>query len=386
MKVLHLITSLRTGGAEVMLQKVVAALGSRGCTFLVVSMTEASRIGAELKQSGTPVVALGGAAGVLLPHQVMLLVRTAREFEPDVIHSWMYHANLFGHAVVSTSKAGARPALISSIRGCLDVHASDKFTLRAARRLDSWLSPRADAIVFNSRRAAEQHAGFGYRMTRAVVIPNSFDTDQFKPSAEDRARLRAELGWDDVVAVGMVARFDPYKDHRNLLEAARIVVARHRRCRFILIGPGCESSNRQLSDWIETFGLIGSVQLLGERHDIAAIQSALDIAVSSSRSESFPNAIGEAMACATPCVVTDVGDCGFLVGDTGMAVPPGDPAALADAVSHLVSLAADQRRELGERARRRVVSEFGMRRIADEYAGLYERCAETGARRASVEQ
>lgn len=386
MKVLHLITSLRTGGAEGMLQKVVIALGSRGYTSAVISLTEASWIGAELVERGTPVLALGGGRGILLPHRCTALVRMLREFRPNVVHSWMYHANLLGHAVVSMGHSRGRPVLISSIRGCLDVHARDKAVLRAVRRLDSWLSRRADAIVFNSRRAAEQHASFGYSMRRAVVIPNCFDTEHFKPRPADGARLREEFGWRDVVVIGFVARFDFYKDHRNFLASARIVLSRHPRCRFVLVGPGCDPGNRQLRDWIAEFGLGDSVQLLGERRDIPAIQSTLDIAVSSSLSESFPNAIGEAMACATPCIVTDVGDCSYLVGDTGIVVPPADSVALADAISRLVSLAVEQRRTLGERARARVISEFGVTRIADRLTALYEVCVGARSHREGVDQ
>jgi len=369
-----------------MLQKVVTALAPKGYTFTVVSLTEASRIGGELEQSGTSVIALCGMGGVLLPHRLGRLVRAVREFQPDVIHSWMYHANVLGHAVAGMRRRGGRPALISSIRGCLDIRSVDKLGLRVVRRLDSWLSPRVDAIVFNSRCAADQHAAFGYSMRRAVVIPNCFDTDHFRPRPEEAAGLRARLGWDGGIAIGFVARFDPYKDHRNLLEAARIVVSRDPRCRFILVGPGCESNNRQLSDGIEKYRLAGSVELLGERRDIGAIQSALDIAVSSSVSESFPNAIGEAMACGTPCVVTDVGDCKLLVGDTGLVVPPADPVALADALVRLASLTADQRRDLGDRARARVVAEYGMERIAGRICSLYEECAGPGLREGMAEQ
>src|SRR6185437_12150440 len=133
MKILHFITSLRTGGAERMLQKVVTALRSKGYESAVVSLTEASRIGAELQENGTPVVALGGTAGLLFPHHVIASLRTLKKFQPDVIHSWMYHANVLGHALVMTRRRGSRPALIGSIRGCLDVQNEDKWTLRAVR-------------------------------------------------------------------------------------------------------------------------------------------------------------------------------------------------------------------------------------------------------------
>src|SRR5262249_17495691 len=143
---------------------------------------------------------------------------------------------------------------------------------------------------------------------------------------------RQQLGCEDRVLVGLVARFDRMKGHRDFLEAARLVANSHPQCRFLLAGRGCDNQNATLMSWVTELGLNDVLYLLGERRDIAAIDNALDIAVCSSISESFPNAIGEAMACGIPSVVTDVGDCDYLVGETGYVAPPRNPRALADAI------------------------------------------------------
>jgi glycosyltransferase involved in cell wall biosynthesis len=131
--------------------------------------------------------------------------------------------------------------------------------------------------------------------------------------------------------------------------------------------------------WVGECGLLDRVHFLGEVRDISAVQAALDIAVSSSIREGFPNAIGEAMASAVPCVVTDVGDSKFVIGSAGFVVPPREPGALAAAIIKLVDLAAYERKSIGERGRQRVITEFGMASVVEKFTKVYEE-----ARRARI--
>lgn len=374
MRVLHVITSLMTGGAEVMLQKLVGALACRGYDATVVSLTSASRIGAELTRSGIPVVALGGRGGILLPQHISELLRVYRRAQPHVVHTWMYHANVVGHLMVRLSSRQARPALVSSVRGALHAPGEQKLSLRLVRRLDARLSAGADAIVFNSRRAAQQHLAVGYAMERATVIPNCFDSTLFRPNRAERERIRRELGCEDALLIGLIARFNRMKDHRTFLEAASVVASKDARCVFLLAGRGCDAGNNELTAWIRRYGLVGKVLAIGERSDIHAIQASLDIAVCSSVSESFPNAIGEAMACGVPAVVTDVGDCAVLVGDTGKVVGSRDPLAMAGALLEVAALSASARVALGARARERVTREFSTDRVVERFVEVYRSC------------
>lgn len=358
-----------------MMKRLVMATRPRNFDVMVIGLTGWGRIGEEIQNQGIPVIALGGSNGILLPWQLVPLVRASRRFRPDVVHCWMYHANLVGHALVWSKCGGRRPALITSVRGALHMENERAAPLRLVYRLDALLSKRSDAIVYNSQRAAEQHAGIGYCVRRSTVIPNCFDTEEFRPRPEEGARFRSRLGCESSPLVGLVARYAKEKDHCNFLQAARLVLNRVPDTRFLLAGKGCDQTNNELMRWVGEYGLSGFIHLLGERSDIGIINSALDVAVSSSLSEGFPNAIGEAMSCATPCVVTDVGDSGLLVGEAGLVVPPADPQALAEAVIRVVGLSGDKRRELGDMARRRVMSEFAMTPVIDRYVALYEKCA-----------
>ncbi len=113
------------------------------------------------------------------------------------------------------------------------------------------------------------------------------------------------------------------------------------------------------------------VHLIGERSDVPEVLNALDIATSSSMSEGLPNTIGEAMATALPCVVTDAGDSALLVGDAGFVVPKKNPLMLCAAWRKAIALGPDGRGQMGERARRRIIDHYTLASTVNRYEALY---------------
>jgi glycosyltransferase involved in cell wall biosynthesis len=148
-----------------------------------------------------------------------------------------------------------------------------------------------------------EHGRLGYRKEKMLVIPNGFDTDAFHPCPEARAWLRAQIGAPpQAPLIGLVARVHPAKDHLTWIQAAARIAHRRQEAHFVLCGAGAEETNRELMHWIQEARQTERFHLLGPREDVGRILAALDLAVSSSATEGFPNAIGEAMSCAIPCV------------------------------------------------------------------------------------
>jgi glycosyltransferase involved in cell wall biosynthesis len=174
----------------------------------------------------------------------------------------------------------------------------------------------------------------------------------------------------------LVARFDPQKDHQTFVEGAAKLHMAAPEVHFILCGEGIDSSNTALAEWITRARIESCCHLLGRREDVPRITAALDIASLSSLTEGFPNVIGEAMACGVPCVVTDVGECASIVGDTGWVVAPKDPDAMAKAWLKLIEAGEGTRARLGATARRRVETEFDITAIANRYSTLYGEASE----------
>ncbi|MEA3397558.1 MAG: glycosyltransferase [Chloroflexota bacterium] len=206
-----------------------------------------------------------------------------------------------------------------------------------------------------------------------VVIPNGFDLNLFKPDLEGGPLIRQELRIsEDTILIGMVGRFDPQKDHLNFIKAAALLQKRIKDVHFLLCGDDITWKNRKLSKWINEAGLPEHFHLLGRRNDVPRIMTALDIASSSSYGEGFPNVVGEAMTCGTPCVVTDVGDSALIVGDTGIVVPPKDSNDLALAWKELIEIGKDKRQKLGDDARLRIRDNFSLTSVVKRYEGLYK--------------
>jgi len=373
MKIIHLITSLQTHGAQMMLLKVLSGMDRRRFASVVVSLTEGGAMAEQFAALGVPVYSLGLKAGLPTPAACLRLIRLFRQVEPDLIQGWMYHGNLA--ATLGAMFLKLQTPVLWNIRGSSYELRKEKPATAAVIWLGGKLSHLPRRIINNSLTSARQHEeALGYRADRRVIIANGFDTETFAPSEPARLAVRRELGLDDnALLIGLMARYHPMKDHANFLRAAARLSASHPQTHFALAGEGVDDRNRELCDSIQNLSLGGRVHLLGERRDTPRLAAAFDIAtLSSAFGEGFPNVIGEAMSCGVPCVATEVGDSAQVIGDTGRTVPPCEAPALAAAWRELIAMSAPQRRALGAAARRRVMENFSINAITAQYESLYE--------------
>jgi len=226
--------------------------------------------------------------------------------------------------------------------------------------------------VFVSQAALRVHAALGYAAKGMEVIPNGFDLDEFKPDSTARLSLRRELGIaEETVLVGMAAHFRPEKDHHNFIKAAARLHGLIPEIHFVLCGLGVTRNNQQLVRWMTEAGLSGCCHLIGERRDTPRFFSAVDIVTSSAATEAFPLSVGEAMACGTPCVVTNVGDSALIVGEAGRVVASRNSEALAKAWLELIKAGPGIRRHLGMMSRRRIQEHFKLAATVNRYQSRY---------------
>jgi glycosyltransferase involved in cell wall biosynthesis len=363
-----LITELNVGGAEVMLAHVAGRSNRAEFRTTVISLSDVGAIGARIRQHNVPVYALGMRPDRVNALAMWRLVRLLRRLQPDILQTWLYHADVAG--TIAAKVAGV-PHTVWNVR-CADLNpAEHPRSLMWLLRVLPALSALPAAVICNSTAGRREHERLGYRPRRWSMIPNGFDTDAFSPAPDARRLMRRELGIaDDVPLVGMLARLHPMKDHPTFVKAAAEVARRRDDVRFVIAGRGVDGNDRLLN-LARSLSISDRVRFLPERQDSAAFLAALDVAVSSSSSEAFPNVVGEAMACGVPCVVTDVGESRMLVGDTGVVVPPRDPTALADGILRVLALDPASRTDLGRRARRWIQAEFSLQPVVDQYLALY---------------
>lgn len=373
MKIVHIITGLTDGGAEAAMYRLVTS-GKINFEMIVISLMGPGKYGPLLEKAGVLVYCLNMPRGRPTIKGLLKLYQLLRIIRPDLVQTWMYHADLIGGVI-------ARLAGLSSV--VWGVHNTSLIRNRTSGKtflimkicsLLSYFVP--NNIVCCAEASAIAHANYGYSSDRMTVIPNGYDFQIFQPNLDRRHQLRVEWGVSDSMPLlGMVGRLDPIKGHDIFFEACRLLRKQGLKFKVALIGEGLSCNNFMLMETIENFGLRDCIFLLGQRNDMPAHMSALDIHVLPSLSEAFPNVVVEAMACSTPCVVSDVGDAALIVGNAGWVVPPANPEALAEKIRCVLEIITDQDRwrSIQNAARSRAVLNFGIKKMKDNYEDLWRR-------------
>lgn len=369
----HITTSLDVGGAQSMLVKLVETTAAKrnGVRPAVLSLMQPGSFTHRLRQTGCPTYTLGMARGYPGPLDLLRLLRITGMLQPDLLQGWMYHGNVA--ASMAQLAVKRRVPLLWNVRHSLADPKVEKWSSRAVLSLSARLSRNVDGIIYNSRTAAKEHAAFGFDGSRAIHIPNGFDLVRYRPDAHAGDRLRSLFGIEDArPIVAMVARNHPMKDHAMLARAIGKLRMSGRDCRLLLVGPGMDMPGAALMQAIGESLPTESVTFAGERADVAEWLPGVDmVALSSAWGEAFPNILGEAMACGVPCVATDVGDSGWVMGDGGRCVPPRDVDAMTAALAGLADLGEEGRRAMGAAGRSRAVAHFDINDIAVRYRRLY---------------
>ncbi len=336
-------------------------------------MMSLGKYGPLLHEKGIMVYTLNCHKGILAILSLRRIVRIIQSVRADSIQTWMYHANLIG-------------GIAARMAGCKNVIWGIRHTdLENSKRSTQWVSwlcaklsrTLPSAIVCCSDSAAILHKHYGYDPKKISVIYNGYDLAHFSTSPELRHQIRTELGMPaDRVLLGMVGRWVTEKDHANLLQALAQLIEQRYEFTCLLVGTHMTHKNHDLKQLIDQNGLSDYIRLLGRRSDISAVMNALDLHVLSSTTEAFPNVVAEAMACGTPCVVTDVGDAAKIVGNPDWVVPPKRSDLLADAILRaLASIRSEGREAIGERCRQRIAENFSIERMVQAYTDLWESLA-----------
>jgi glycosyltransferase involved in cell wall biosynthesis len=362
-KVVFLVRSLEMGGSERQLAILAQSLHERGVPVAVMVFYEGGVLARELAAAGVSVSCLGKKGRWNLVSFFMRLVKAIRSENPAVVHGYLNIPNLLS---LSLRPFLPHARIFWGIRASNVALSRSDWLNRLANRLEARLARHVDCVIANSWAGKAYAVARGFPQHKIVVVPNGIDTLVFRFDAAGRRRMRQQWGIaDDHVLVGMTARLDPVKDYPTFLDAARRLAGLHESVRFVCVGDGPAKYRAQLQETARARGLDGILTWAGTQRDMAAVYSAFDIACSSSLSEGFPNVVGEAMACERICVVTAAGDSARVVGETGLVVPPSDPAALADACMRQLALPAETQRTLQAAARQRIVAEFAVGRLAE---------------------
>lgn len=371
MKVIHIITGLDDGGAEAVLYRL--CLSDKVYNHIVVSLMDEGKYGPLLVDKDIKVYCLNMKRGRISIAGLLKLYKIIHKINPNVVQTWMYHANLIGGVV---SRLVGIKNVVWGIHHTNLIKGESKISTVIIVRINAFLSyfiPRN--IIYCAHKSKEVHEKLGYSVSKAHVIGNGYNINQFFTDnyIRDTFRSKFEVS-DEVNLLGMIGRYDPLKDHLNLIRALPRIIEAGYNIKLILVGKDLDTSNQTLLNQIKENDLLDTIVLMGQRDDIPAVMNAIDLNVLSSSSEAFPNVLPEAMACGTPCVTTDVGDAALIIGTTGWVVPPKDNLLLANAIMQALDerhLNNQQWLDRKSKCRSRIVDNFSIERMILNYREIW---------------
>lgn len=369
-RILYLITGTAVGGAERTLADICRRLDRNRYLPTVLSLKKDGPLARQIRDSGVEVLSLNmrEAADMISAVEFALglwrIPRLLGGRSFDILHSFLYRANLFGRLAAPRCGIGK---VVNSVRVTPEEESS------LMRRIDGRTIGRADAVCVLSESLGRS---LGIRLAipphKVHVIPNGVDTDAADAALrEGRAGARSHFGLSPAdMVVAAVGRLHRQKGFSTLLEAFRPFALEHPRGRLIVAGEGPERT--VLEEKAGALGIAPQVTFLGGLPSTWPLLAAADIFVLSSLYEGMPNALLEAMAARLPVVATDRGAVPDMIvdGREGFIVPPEDPAALQAALDRL-AWSADLRRTMGDRGRHRVEEDFRPEAVIEKLDRLY---------------
>jgi len=358
MKVLLVVTGMSMGGAERVVADLADAFVKAGSEVLLVYLKEPLQVRPRRPEVELACLGMESAKDMLSGY--LKFVRLVRRFQPDVVHSHMFHATLMARLARLTVPI---PVMISTMHTAYDGGRMRALAYRLTDRL-------TDISTNVSCEAVDEFVATGaVRAGRMVTVHNGIAVDEFRASEATRARIREtfaiEPGSKLFVAAG---RLGWSKDYPNMFKALERLPAD---LDYQLLIAGDGALRQSLMEMVGNLGLSSRVRFLGIRQDIAQLMSAADVFLLSSVGEGFGLVVAEAMSCECVVVATDSGGVREVLGDAGFLVPSRDPAALATAIVAAVELPSDKAAELGKRARQRVVEHYSFDRAVDKWQALY---------------
>jgi glycosyltransferase involved in cell wall biosynthesis len=360
-KVTFLVRDLNYGGAQRQLVTLIKDIDKQLFEVTLLYFYAGGLLLQELQNTDCQVVCLEKKGRWDIFGFFLKLFRSLKKSQPDILHGYLGESNI--------SSILIKP-FFPSTKIVWGIRASnmptDQYGVvgKILSRLELLLSSLTDKIIVNSHCGRDYCFEKGYIAEKMVVISNGIDTEKFQPDLSMRSIIRAEWGVSEAtILIGLVGRLDPMKDHPNFFKAASQLVKEKQSLQFVCIGVGSEVYTQQLVQLTKTLGISEQIIWAGGRSDMSAVFNALDISCSASAyGEGFPNIIGEAMACGVPCVVTDVGDSAWIVGELGIVVPPQNSIsleiALKTAIDHALS---DQ--DNSAQIRQRIVDHFSVQKL-----------------------
>jgi len=363
MKILYVITGLGGGGAEKVVAGLADEMSKLGHTVKIAYLKEQVLVYPENREIDLICLSLESFKDFKFAYKNYK--KLLKEFQPDVVHSHMVHANIFTRI---SRIFYPIPKLICTAHSNNEGGKGRMFAYRLTHHL-------SDLTTNVSKSASKSFEELGAVPKGGIqTVYNGINIDKFKKDDQTRASIRSSfnIGADELMLLA-VGRLHEAKDYPNLLQAANLIIKRNlisAKVNLIIAGEGELRTNLEVM--IENLELENNVQLIGRRNDIPQLMSAADVFVLSSSFEGFGLVVAEAMACECFVVATDCGGVKEVMENHGILVSPENSEALSDGLANALSLNKEELKENNMKALDYVKNTFSLEQIIDKWLKIYE--------------
>ncbi|PNK60505.1 glycosyltransferase family 4 protein [Psychrobacter sp. FDAARGOS_221] len=369
-KVVHIIIGLNVGGAELMLKRLVTHSSQQSNEFkhIIISLTDLGIIGKQLQHEGIAIHYLGMSSLKSLPKTIYQLQNLLKKMKPDVVQTWMYHADFLGGLA---AKSIGIKNIIWGIRTTDVSQGASKLTVYLSKLCAklSYIIP--NTIVCAAHVSKDYHISIGYDKSKMTVIPNGFDLKALSTTTEAGLEIRRQNNLKETdVVIGSIGRFNPVKNQKLFIETAAELVKEKPNLKFIMVGRDNTIHNKELMSWIKSYDLEENFRLLGQRSDIPQCLKAMNIFCLHSKTEGFPNVIGEAVLTETPCASVNVGDVTVLL-DKESITKSNDKYELIRIINSHLTTPKNILEEKVKLNKEQVEKNYSIENIIEKYHDLY---------------
>ena len=369
MRILHVINGLDDGGAEGVLYRICKY--DKEHEHIVVSMQDFGKYGALLRSQVIEVRVLNISGLKTLPKAILEFRQILKETKPDLIQTWMYHANIF--AGILTKIFYYKKPVFWNIRCTIMKLGEAGFVTYILTYLGSLLSYFIpDCIIVCADSIKSDHKQIGYKSSKIKIIENGFDLKHFNFSPK-LFKKKTNVSKTDVV-VGVLGRFHPQKNHNLAIKSCSLAIKNGQDIKLYLAGSGMTTDEPLLKNLIGKYSMENFTRLFGALKDVRIFFNEIDVLLLPSRfGEGFPNVLAEAMASGIPCIATSIGDSKKIIGQTGWIVSTQKPKEIVSAFEEIIEMKKNNSwLEMKTAARHQIDQNFSISKMITSYSKCWK--------------